>query len=363
MTEFLQKQTRVLDLLNQRHLDGLLLQRASSFAWATCGAASYVNTATSLGAASLFITPYNRFLITNTIEAPRLEKEEKLKYQGWDFSVSSWHQQDDTVERLTKGLRIGADHPYQNAVDLDNEIARLRANLTQEEGIRFRVLSRLCAEAMDTAIRSTKPGETEHQIAARLDYECRKRGVQPIVNLIATDERVHAYRHPLPTFKRMDRYAMLVLCGRRWGLVCSITRLIHCGKLPDDLRRKAEAVAKIDAAFIATTRPGIELKQVFKAGVDAYAKSGYKDEWQLHHQGGPAGYEPREFVVTPNTKDMVAPLQVYAWNPSITGTKSEDTIQVSEQENEILTAIPGWPEIEVEVGGKTYSRPSILEAS
>ena len=256
MTEFLQKQTRILDLLKQKHLDGFLLQRASSFAWATCGAASYVNTATSLGAASLFITPYNRYLITNTIEAPRLEKEEKLKYQGWDFTVSSWYGQDDTIERLTKGLHIGADHPYPNAVDLDSEIARLRANLTQEEGIRFRVLGRLCAEAMDTAIRSTKPGETEHQIAARLDFECRNRGVQPIVNLIATDERVHAYRHPLPTFKPMDRYAMLVLCGRRWGLVCSITRLIHFGKLPENLRRKAEAVAKIDAALIAATRPG-----------------------------------------------------------------------------------------------------------
>ena len=62
-----------------------------------------------------------------------------------------------------------------------------------------------------------------------------------VVNLIATDERIFNFRHPLPTHKRLERYAMLVLCGRQRGLVCSITRLVHFGRLPDDLRRKAEA--------------------------------------------------------------------------------------------------------------------------
>jgi antitoxin VapB len=56
---------------------------------------------------------------------------------------------------------------------------------------------------------------------------------------------------------------MLILCGRREGLVCSITRLVHFGRLPDDLRRKAEAVASVDAAFIDATRPGCTLDEVF----------------------------------------------------------------------------------------------------
>jgi antitoxin VapB len=159
----------------------------------------------------------------------------------------------------------------------------------------------------------------------------------------------------------MDRYAMLVLCGRRWGLVCSITRLIHFGSLPDELRRKAEAVAKVDAVFIAHTRPGNKISQIFQYAVDAYAANGFPDEWKLHHQGGPASYEPREYIATPKIKDTVVLGQAYAWNPSITGTKSEDTIQVGEQDNEVLTAIPGWPVIEVQINGKAYSRPAILE--
>jgi antitoxin VapB len=53
--------------------------------------------------------------------------------------------------------------------------------------------------------------------------------------------------------------------------------------------------------------------------------------------------------------------QAYAWNPSITGTKSEDTILVSEQENEVLTEIADWPAIEIPVGDLSIKRPAILE--
>ena len=78
MTEFTQKQVRIKALLAERHLDALLLQRVSSFAWATCGAASYINSAATDGAASLLVTPSGRYLITTNIEATRLEQEEKL---------------------------------------------------------------------------------------------------------------------------------------------------------------------------------------------------------------------------------------------------------------------------------------------
>jgi Xaa-Pro aminopeptidase len=361
MTEFNQKQDRIQTLLAERKLDALLLQRVSSFAWATCGAASYVNTATTNGEAALLITPSGRYLITNSIEATRLEQEEKLTTQGWEFRVVPWHEAQDTVAELTRGLRLGADGPHSGATDLSGDLARLRANLTPEEGERFRALGRLCAEAMDGALRAVRPGQTEHQIAGFLAHEAESRGAQAIVNLIATDDRIFAFRHPLPTDKKLERYAMLVLCGRRWGLVCSLTRFVHFGQLPDDLRRKAEAVAQVDATFIAVTRPGQTLSEIFRHATAAYAETSFPDEWHLHHQGGPAGYEPREYVATPGSTDVVSVGQAYAWNPSITGTKSEDTILVGETGNEVLTAIKDWPTLPVIASGQTLARPAILE--
>lgn len=361
MTEFNKKHDRIRALLEEHRLDALLLQRVSSFAWATCGAASYVNTATTEGAAALLITRSDRHLITNNIEATRLEREEGLAKQGWIFHTAPWYETHAAVAELAKGLRLGGDGPYAGATDLTPEVARLRSLLTAEEGARFRELARLCAEAMDAAARAVCPGLTEHRIAGLLAQEAESRGVQAIVNLIATDSRIFAFRHPLPTHKTLERYAMLVLCGRRWGLVCSITRLVHFGPLPSELRRKAEAVARVDATLIASTSPGRSLGEVFEQAKRVYAETGFPDEWHHHHQGGPAGYEPREAIAIPASGEFVAAGQVYAWNPSIRGAKSEDTILVSESGQEILTAISGWPTIEVFAEGQTILRPSILE--
>jgi Xaa-Pro aminopeptidase len=361
MTEFRLKLTSMRDLLEQHKLQSLLLQRVSSFAWATCGAASYVNTAATFGTATLLVTRNRHYLITNNIEAPRYEKEEKLNYQGWQFEIDPWYAPTKTLGRLVGKGKVGADFDYPGALDLSAEITQLRTLLTAEENVRFRVLGRLCAEAMDSAIRAIQPGQTEHQIAARLGFEVQSRGVQPIVNLIATDDRIFNYRHPLPTYKTLDRYAMLVICGRRWGLIASLTRLVHFGPIPEDVRRKAAALARIDATFIDATRPGTSLGQIFQRAVQSYADTGYPGEWQFHHQGGPAAYEPREYIATPTSTEKVVAGQVYAWNPSISGCKSEDTIQVGEESNEIITAIPGWPASEIEIDGHTYSRPSILE--
>lgn len=341
-------------------VDAVLLQRLSSVAWATSGAAVYVNTASSESEASLLITADQQFLFTNNIEAPRLEKEERLIEQGWEFSIAPWFETNRFFQEQMGKLKVAADGLFPGVPDLSIEVAHLRANLTQAEGERFRTLGRLCAQAMDSAIRAVRPGQTEFEIAGLMADESERRGVQPTVVLIATDERIFNFRHPLPTAKKLERYAMLILCGRQHGLVCSITRLVHFGHLPEEIQEKANSVARIDAAMISATRPGRSLGEIFQTTLDEYARFGYPDEWRLHHQGGPAGYEPREYMARPGASEKVSLGQVYAWNPSISGTKSEDTILVTDTGNEILTSIPGWPVISAEVDGASLERPAIL---
>ena len=103
MSELDTKLAKIHELLDQRSLDALFLQRISSFAWATCGAASYINTATTTGEASALITRSGRYVVTNNIEAPHYEKEEKLKEQGWEFAVSPWYEPSEALSRLTGG--------------------------------------------------------------------------------------------------------------------------------------------------------------------------------------------------------------------------------------------------------------------
>lgn len=356
-----EKVERVRRLLADRKLGAIRLRRVSSFAWATGGADSAINTASDFGVAELIVTRDRRYLVTSNIEAPRFEAEDRLVEQGWEPAVAGWHQAGDPTAALTRGLAIGADSPVPGAVDLGGEIGGLRAHLVAAEGTRFRELASRCAAAMDAAVRAIRPGMSERQIASLLAGETALRGVWPVVDLVATDERIRRFRHPLPVDKALERHAMVVLCGRKWGLVCSLTRFVHFGRLPDDLRRRQEAVAQVDATFIAATRPGAAVKAVFARALEAYRRAGFAEEWTLHHQGGAAGYEPREFIGRPDSREVVAAGQAYAWNPSITGAKSEDTILVGGERNDVMSEVAGWPAVEASVDGAVWRRPAVLE--
>lgn len=352
------KLTSLRSLLDKHKAEAFLLRRVSSFAWVTEGASSYVNTATTEGAASLVITRERCYVATNNIEAPRLQEEENLAEQGWEFVISPWATPLKELNELLAGRIVLSDVPFGAAQDVSAEISRLRAHLTPEEGQRLRELGKLCAESITAAAQALQPGMTEYEIAALLGGAAQQRGIQPIVNLVATDGR--CYRHPLPTTKKLEKFALLVLSGRRRGLVCSVSRMVHFGRIPADLERKIHAAARVNAAFIAHSRPGMTLGGLLEIGQAAYAAAGYPDEWQHHHQGGVVGYEPREYIATPGGADVLSSGQALAWNPTVAGSKMEDTILVGDTENEILTSTSLWPVTQVEISGQPGTVPCAL---
>ena len=154
---------------------------------------------------------------------------------------------------------------------------------------------------------------------------------------------------------------MAVLCGKRNGLIVNLTRMVYAGKkLPAELDRKHKAVCAVDAAFNHATVVGTPLKDIFAKGVAEYAKQGFANEWALHHQGGPTGYQGRSYLGRPTEKRLVLPNQAFAWNPSIAGTKSEDTILVGSKGFEFLsTPSADWPKIKVTAGNTEYERAGI----
>ncbi len=261
---------------------------------------------------------------------------------------------------LAKDKKVASDVPVAGAVACPEEIARLRWSLTSEEVDRYRSLGREVGEAIGAAAMAAEPGMTEYEAAGILSHQCWSRGIQPIVVLVAADDRILRYRHPIPTANPIRETLMLVICGRRQGLIVSATRMVCFGPIPEELRRKHDAVVQVDAAYLAHTIPGRRVGDVFRAGLDAYAEQGFEDEWKLHHQGGPTGYAPRDYRATAATEEKVLPNQAFAWNPSITGTKSEDTMIATPEGPEIISASQGFPTIEVRVGDLTLARPDIL---
>jgi len=363
-SELAEKQRRVNKFLESKGCDALLLGRVDNFAWFTGGGHDHVSLAAEAGVAALLVHRDRKTLITNNVERPRLMDEE-IAEQGFEEEIAPWSGDDlaPVVKRLCAGEKIASDVnlPVPGLTACPSDIARLRWSLTPEEVARYRALGREVGEAMGEACMSLQPGMTEHEAAAAIAGEHYRRGVAPVVVLVAADDRLLKYRHPIPTDNKVKRTVMLVVCGRRHGLIASATRIVSFGPVSKELARKHRAAVEVDGALNAGTRPGTRIGDVFKKGLAAYAAQGFAEEWKLHHQGGPTGYATREYRATAETDHLVEPNQAFAWNPSIAGTKSEDTIIATRQGPEIISASPGFPTIEVKAEGLTLERPDILE--
>jgi Xaa-Pro dipeptidase len=117
----------------------------------------------------------------------------------------------------------------------------------------------------------------------------------------------------------------------------------------------------MDCAFMAATRPGVSARDVLERGIDAYREKGYPDGWKRHRQGGSIGYTGRDFRTSFNTPDVVEENQAFTWNPSITGTESEDTILATSNRPVMITRPIFYPTISMQVDGRTFVRPALLE--
>ena len=153
---------------------------------------------------------------------------------------------------------------------------------------------------------------------------------------------------------------MLVTCARRQGLVASLTRIVCAGAVPEELKRRMLSSARVNAKLLAATRPGASGSELYRVAAEAYAAEGFPGEERLHHQGGAAGYRTRDWVAHPASAETVQTNQAFAWNPTVTGSKAEETCIASAEGVDVITTTPDWPRIHVRVGGREYFTPDVL---
>ncbi|HOX36684.1 MAG TPA: M24 family metallopeptidase [Candidatus Brocadiia bacterium] len=361
--EFRLKSAILTEYMKERSLSGIFVARPANVAWLGCGACNVVNVTGATGVATLGFVDGELHLIAKNIEVRRMLEEELDGIASIRTHTASWHEfgkGETFIRRLLAGGRGASDCGLDATAALDAKFDELRYSLTDAEMDRCRIVGRDLRDAMETACRAVRPGMRECDAAAALFAECRRRMLEPVVALAAADERIGMYRHPTISEKKIKKCLLMATCARRWGLTCAITRIAHFGTLPQELVDKHRACLSVDATLIANSRPDAAFGEVLRKGIEAYAAAGFADEWNLHHQGGPTGYEAREFIVAPGEIRKVRQRQPIAWNPSITGTKSEDTIVATGGGQEIVTGGGDWPTIEVEAEGMKFQRPDIL---
>jgi Xaa-Pro dipeptidase len=332
------RQQRLRELMDRRGLGALLLRRFTNFAWYTGGADNRVDHASPFGVADVLITLDAEYIFTNNIEAPRMREE-----QTPDFEVveHSWYGDEAAALReVVGGVSLGTDFPLDGALDVSSEIPPLRYVLDADALERYRQVGADATAAVAEAAGSLEPGTNERDAAANLTAACRHRGLCSSVLLAAADERIAAYRHPIPHGKQIEGRAMLVVSAERGGLYANVTRMVHFEEPDAEVERRQKACETIlNRMREEATTPGHTLADAFADCQRFYAEVGFPEEWKLHHQGGMTGYASREVIATPQTRQEIRIGQAFAWNPSITGAKAEETFILTEGGPEVITLL------------------------
>jgi Xaa-Pro dipeptidase len=355
-----EKHERLVEWMRGQGLAGVLIRRHENIAWLTGGAVEVrVLTPAETGVASLVVTAAGkRYYFTTENESPRLNDEE---FGALDFEpvLFPWFADGtaDAAARLAGGA-LGSDAPTAGATAVN--LYPLRASLVDAEITRYRWLGAQTAAATAESLRKVEPGMSEFDLEAMTSASLLKRGIQPSVYLYAVDQRILKYKHAVPRGARLERYGMLNLCARKWGLTVSLTRFVHFGALPAELAERFHAAAQVNAALLDATRVGATGAELFRVAQSAYAAEGFPGEEQFHHQGGPTGYWEREWVATPTGTQTVVNHQAFAWNPSIRGGKVEDTVLLRDGKIEVVTATPELPTIEASANGSRYPAAGVL---
>lgn len=350
MSGFVSKISKLRALLEEKALDALVLRRNPNLAW-LIGGRVHVPTTLDLACFDLILTREKVIAVTNSIEAPRLIAEE-LPNEVEVLAIDWWESRDG---KLPIGERVGSDQPGAGRVDLAIEIEILRQSLEAEDIARFEKVCVDSATALGKALKESNSTDREIDVSARISNLLWQQNLELVFMGVAGIDRIHRFRHALPTENVVGDRIVASICARRKGLIASVTRIIS---FPKDQVLGYEGILHVESEMLDQTKVGNRFSEPVEAAIAAYPKYGFDlNEWQRHHQGGPTGFMPRDWPANRDSARLIQESQPIAWNPTGNGWKVEDTLLATSNGVRILTIDPDWPM----VGISGRQRPAVLK--
>ncbi len=224
----------------------------------------------------------------------------------------------------------------------------LRAVKSHSELIPMRQAARLISEVFEQIVNEIKPGITELDLAAEVDFRMRRLGAEgpSFETIIASGPRA-ALPHARPTSRRLRRNELVVLdLGAILRHYCSdMTRTVYLGKAPNRVKTWYKAVLEAQAAAIQALGAGVE------AGAPDLAARRVLDSYGLgrffvHSTGHGLGIEVHEDPrLAPGQKRALEAGMVVTVEPGVYiegkgGIRIEDDVAIYNGRTEILTTAP-----------------------
>ena len=357
--EVLHKLHLVQDTLHLTGAGAVRLRGTDWFAWLTAGGSSAVLQTLEEGCAEVFITPQDCLILTDEIEAERLIAEELPA--GLDVKALPWadvNARSQLIQACTGNRMVLSDRPRKGETDLPAALKRRKQSLIQPEIERYRILGRHASEAMTDAVSQVHPQCTEWEVAALVSHLLRKRGLDVGLVQVAGEHRSWRFRHALPQDVPFGQRGIISLCARRWGLWVSLSRMVSFQAVSEQELLQEKALQDIESEIFQASRVGSTLGELYEVARLAYQRQGFSRAIQEHHQGGTTGYACRDLLALPKEPSTLQANTALAWNPSLKGSKIEDTLLLhADNTLEVLTHDLRWPSVLMQ----GLYRPGILQ--
>jgi len=345
--------------LREMELDGVIISRRDNFAWVTCGGDNRVINCTEVGVGHLVITHDEHYLVAYYMDSDRM-LQDHVPGQGYEQVTLFWHEGDERLRALDlAGKRVAADTPVPGTLFAGEAIMDLQWPLDELEVERSRWLGRMVGDILERVMREVEPGMTEREIQHLLHGEVIRCGMDLEVPIVGSDERIHKYRHVLATDKPLDRYLLLGPVVRRWGLFALVSRSMHFGEPPEDVRNAFRCVSTIEGRIMAMLRERLPFAEILAHQKQWYNELGFPGGWNYHFQGGPTGYVLVDAARSLTNKVVQVP-QTYSWFTTATGAKVEELTLLTENGVEIPSLGKNWPTIAVDTTTGPFEVPGML---
>jgi Xaa-Pro aminopeptidase len=286
--------------------------------------------------------------------------ESQVKKETWIRDIITWGDEDNAYRVLEKAM---ADRGLINgkyAVDdnmfavqlltliktlpgiefepLGDLISSMRLYKTNSEIEKLRVAGKIVDEVVEVVRKSAKPGMTEMEIAAMMEFEMRKRGSEgPSFETIVGSGPNSALPHYNAGMRRVSNGEFIVLdFGAIYQGYCSdTTRTLAMGQPSEKMREVYNIVKEAQEIGCRTVKPGIMAKEVDYAVRSYIIEKGY-GEYFTHRTGHGLGLEVHEEpYISGIVEKVLAPVMVFSIEPGIYitgefGVRIEDIVVVTE---------------------------------